>query len=388
MWSLNIENAADWEGSLNALYYPHIHFRSRRWLRTAMLYYDSVSRIVPAGLDPDDRTFYRFPWISDELLEDVREMTASGIVRCEAPDSSVTEIANEFFDFAMDNLVDSEKRSRLVPELAARSRYYTIHPAKIDPELLRVLEELKLAHQKQGDPYSDWNIEPVTGGLYMLFLADRMAGNRQLVSDKPVYQSLLYTRLPGDESSPTHDDRPFRLASAVLQTVVPVDLDCVNLDKLFRIREDFADQRRRFQDKLEQIGKDLQQASDADTLAHAVERHRAAILDQYETQLDEVRKHNLIAGHGLFSVSVPSYVTSAWGLGLTAPQVLVGLGVVGLSAVALKFMFDRKISRRNPFTYLMSVSRALKPNRLIDEIITLNLEFDEGDDDDFELAMA
>ena len=32
-----------------ALFYPHIHFRSRRWLRMAMLYYESISRIVPAG---------------------------------------------------------------------------------------------------------------------------------------------------------------------------------------------------------------------------------------------------------------------------------------------------------------------------------------------------
>ena len=34
-----------------ALYYPHVRFRSRQWLRTSLLYHDKIWRIVPPGLD-------------------------------------------------------------------------------------------------------------------------------------------------------------------------------------------------------------------------------------------------------------------------------------------------------------------------------------------------
>jgi hypothetical protein len=39
--------------SPSAPYYPHIHFRSRRWLRMALLYDENIPRIVPPGFAPE-----------------------------------------------------------------------------------------------------------------------------------------------------------------------------------------------------------------------------------------------------------------------------------------------------------------------------------------------
>src|SRR5438445_13685682 len=36
------------------LYYPYIHFRNEEWLRTSLLYWDRMARIVPRGYPPHD----------------------------------------------------------------------------------------------------------------------------------------------------------------------------------------------------------------------------------------------------------------------------------------------------------------------------------------------
>jgi hypothetical protein len=224
-----------------ALYYPHIHFRSQAWVRATLLYYDSLSRIVPARLDADESSFYRaFMPNPRPLLKDVDALKSNGFLIEESPEPYVSEIANEFYDFAMENLVEPTRRAKLVPALYRRKAFYTIHPRKIDGTLRQILLDLKLAHVKQGDKYSDIKIEPVTGGLYMLFLANRMAGRRSLVSDSSIYQSLMYQPMGGAAEVGKGKSAEFRLATAVLRTVVPVELESVPIDKLLRVHSDHA----------------------------------------------------------------------------------------------------------------------------------------------------
>jgi hypothetical protein len=177
-----------------ALFYPYIHFRNREWLRTAMLYYDQVSRIVPPGVDFDKVRYYReFSTDGALLLEDIAALRANGFLVEDSPEPYVASIASEFFDFAVEKLADEKKRAALVPRLAKRGDFYSVHRAKIDPTLSEMLVKLNLAREGRKRPsWSDLELEPVTGGLYMLFLARKMANHRNLVTDSPVYQSLLF----------------------------------------------------------------------------------------------------------------------------------------------------------------------------------------------------
>jgi hypothetical protein len=365
-----------------ALYYPHIHFRSRRWLRAALLYYDEISRIVPGGFEPDHPSFY-YEFENDpvELLSDIRELKGSGFIK-DVPPDHVSEVGNEFFDFAMKNLTDPARRAALVPKLARRNRSYTIHPDKIDPELLGILRELKLAHKKQHDPYSDWEIEPVTGGLYMLFLATRMAGQRQLVSDSSIYQSLLYSPIPTANQSPGEDDRQFRLATAVLKRVVPADLEQLSMDDLLRLRDETAADRERFQNKIASFAGDLQKSS-PQQLQETIERHARTLGDEYESHLDKLRSLNVGVAQGLFSVSIPSYLTSPWGFASTSHPLIFAAGVIAMSATVMKYVFERRAAGRSPFTYLLSLNQMLDTESMAQNIIQLNLDFydDDGNDD-------
>jgi hypothetical protein len=95
-----------------ALYYPHIHFRSQQWLRASILYYDSLSRIIPAGLDADESSFYSaFTKNPKPLLKDVDALKANGFLVEESPEPHVRKISDDFFDFAMKNLTEEKQRA-------------------------------------------------------------------------------------------------------------------------------------------------------------------------------------------------------------------------------------------------------------------------------------
>ena len=375
-------------GSTVALYYPFIQFRSSRWLRTAALYYDGISRIVPPGVDPEDPEHlgHLSSWQALPLLNDVKELKSAGFIVDESPNDSVSAIANEFFDFAMENLLDPSRRAALVPELSWRADSYNIHKSKIDPELSKVLVELQLAHETQGDVYSSLKVERITGALYMLFLATKMAGKRQLVSDNPIYQSLLL-RKPPDQQATQTGDNAFRLAAAVIEHTVPEDADGLSLDSLLRLRESFADERRRFQDRVASLAKDLAAITDEKELLGKIERQSKLLVDEQSVLKQKLQASGLTFCQSLFSVSVPTYVTAQWGFGATAHWPIFAALTVAVSTVAMKYVLDKRSTRdSSPLSYLMRVGDSYNRKTMAKDIVTLNLQ--TPDDEDDRLVMA
>jgi len=349
-----------------------------------MLYYDSITRIVPSGFEPDQIGYYTFSPESRALLADIQELRSSGFIREEAPGNNVvSQIADEFFDFAIENLRDPIRRSEMMPALSRHKEFYTIHRAKIDPVLVKVLEELHLARRNATDPNNDWDIERVTGGLYMLFLASRMAGQRQLVSDSSIYQSLMYAPLKTSQKLARHDDREFRLATAVLHTLVPENLEYIKLDVLLRLRSELSDQRRRFQDRIASLAKDLQSLEGKVEIEGFIERQKQTFEDEYAIFKDKLRGANLSLANGLFSLSVPAYITAQWGLGVTSHPVVFAAGAVAASISAVRYVLDRKVARAtSPYTYLLNVSKRIDAQTMAKDIVQLNLNAHYDDDED------
>jgi hypothetical protein len=367
-----------------ALYYPHVHFRSQEWLRASLLYYDHLSRIIPPDVVVDSHEYYaEFLKNPSPLLNDVQALVAGGFLVEDRPAPFIGEVADEFFDFAMEHLQDAKQRASLIPQLANRKSFYTIHPAKIDSNLAQILVHLQLAHKKQGDPYSDLDIEPVTGGLYMLFLASRMAGIRNLVSDSSVYQALLYQPLPdATASQPSRGSREFRLATAVLKTAVPTRMEKVPIEKLLRVHSDLSRQRTRFQDKIAALARDLENVDGEEAAQATIDVHQRKLEDDYQELIDKLRSANIAFGTGLFAISVPSWATATWGLAIASmTPVLAGLGAIGISALVMKNIFDRKAAKRtNPASYLLSLRKRLTVRSMAEDIITLNLSgFEDSD---------
>ena len=98
------------------LYYPHIEFQNEAWVKSSLLLWDHVYRIVPDGYTPDD---------SDEVKALLEEDMVRD-VKLEENDREDTFV--EFLNLC--NRIETNMPSGLVPSDEDR-----IHPDKIDTRL-------------------------------------------------------------------------------------------------------------------------------------------------------------------------------------------------------------------------------------------------------------
>jgi hypothetical protein len=367
--------------STDAMYYPHIHFRSREWLRSALFYYDRITRIVPKGIEPDTVDEYsQFSPDAEALSYEVRELTAAGFIRNQAPDQmSVSETADDFLAFASNSLTDPSRRESIFRSLNRRNPWLSVHPSKIDPGLLAIFNELDLAHKNASDRYGDWDIDAATGLLYLMYLANRMSAGRPLVTDNPRYQKLLYSYATNSNNPPLEKpDGAFLLVAAAFESIIPSNLKDVPLRDLLKFRDNHCAERDRFANRIRSLAKDISAAKDDYELNLALNAQIAAIAEEKNVLQDKLRSNNLAFATGLFTVSVPSYILS---VASHHPLVIAGAAIAAISSTLFKFALERKITlQSSPYTYLLDVERFLSPRRLASSLVTLN-NIDDYDPD-------
>lgn len=355
-------------------------FRSRRWLRTAALFYDQISRIVPRHIDPDTPiTFELGRFEAMDILNDVKELSNAGILNLVRPEDHTAEVAEKFFDFSWEYLSEPERLNRLVPTLARRSDFYTIDTNKMDGALARVLEERDLVRRIGGD----LAINPVIGGLYMLFLARHLAGGKALVSDNSVYQNLLCTSFGKDEDGAvqkptgTLANPALKLVAGVIETVVPEGMERAPINSLLKLRDKYAEHRVRFQEKISELARSLDKEPDQSTVSTKLRQHVQAITEEVDNIQDKLLSQNIGITSALLSFSIP--VTLAleghYSSALATGAIAVGSGVG-------RYILDRRVAERSPWMYLVHVNHAIRPRTLAERITTLNLETDGEDEDE------
>lgn len=362
------------------MYYPHIHFRDRAWLRTALLHYDQLIRIVPEGYDPNKVEDYaRFSAEADELAAEVKQLESVGFIRNLAPNKdSVSYASNEFFDFAARNLDDPARRRAVLPLLHRRNPWITLPSSKIDPALAEVLCDLGLARRNEELVYGEWDLEAATGVLYLTYLTVRMADGRPLATDNARYQKLLYSRgrLANDDlySAP---DNEFMLASASFQSALPGNLESIPLDKLLDFRDKHGAVRAAFQAEISKLAASMATARDEHELYSALSAQTEAIARQESLLRDKLAFSFATFASAVFSVSVPSYIVP---LATGHPVALAAAGAAVISLAAYKYMLDRRVATASsPYAYLLALG-TLSPEEVAHDILSIGIDGEEYDD--------
>lgn len=168
---------------------------------------------------------------AEEIVRDVDALKANGFLSDESPEAILSEVSQEFSAF-LETTSNSKRRAKLLPALSDDESFYSIHPAKIDHTLQKRLWEMRLLHQRQGDDYSDIELEPVTAAFYLLHLANKMAGRRALVTDEARYQSLMSQPVEGFVEEGGHQGPGAQARQAVFETVIPTGLQTVGAKRL------------------------------------------------------------------------------------------------------------------------------------------------------------
>ncbi len=272
------------------------------------------------------------------------------------------------------------KRKMLPPSLVAAfsgKEPFLIHPGKMARELGAELKKLGLA-KNTNDRGGDLELEPVTGALYMIFLAKKMAGERSLsiVTDDPTYQPLVHHSISADLQSEMNEaklDKGFVLASFVIESVAPKDINSVTIDQIISFRKKHNTERRYFRSKVIELAKDLDTIDHPDAINDYLNDRQNTINDGVKALEDGLRSVNIECVRNLFALSVPAWVGASWAVPLIAanPIIIPGAVLAAASFSLAKWGIDRKKAKSaSQYAYVLSLKRDLEIQKFLKQLQT------------------
>jgi hypothetical protein len=282
----------------DALYFPHIEIPNSTWVKSALLFWDHIYRIVPKAYVPNDNA-------------EVKMAAEYGLIRPinveEADVGGILESFREFLDgvpFMPAGLEDAETSF--------------LHPEKIDAKLYPVLEQYA-----KGGAKGDWLELPsdlVRG--YMFFLSNQVAKRRQLerctdddasfgvagyFSEDANFSDYLYNR----ESSGFY-------SSLMFNDLLPLNLEDVPMEKVIKVARDSRDERAEFRSELMKFTDSLRYCESAD--------HAATVMNDYKDDLLSAKERLKSSQGFLGEYDLASLFTMAIPVGLTAYGFMLGVG--------------------------------------------------------------
>jgi hypothetical protein len=338
------------------LYFPHVQFRSIDWLKSALLYWEKVKRIVPEGFGPEDPP-------------EVRSLVEAGLVEDVSP-APFRDAARARFHPRFAALAKS--RNGRFPWSTLERAATVLHPDKLDERLQHELADRGLARAS-----GDWlEVEPQVAALYLTVLAAE-AGEHHgtpLTTDAfAIDVAGIYLATEG-EPTPTSDGSA--LARTAVRFPAPAALSGVSIDRILKIREKYGLERTRFRELFQATSAELATLSSREAIADhlAVKKANFELELKAQTEiLDEARASNV---WDFINISTPAAVAAGGAL-VGASPVVLGIGTaVSLVFGAVNWFGGHRGRKRDaaastPLHYLIPLAHELG----IEESVT---RFDAG----------
>ena len=278
------------------LYYPHIEFQNMGWLKSSLLLWDHVYRIVPESYQPQDN-------------HEIEHAADLGIVRSvDLDENDIRGFSTEFTDFV--------EQLPFQPAGLEYDEIAYLHPEKVDSHLYPFLEQYATGESNKG--FIELPKEIVRG--YMFFLANQVAGRRGLsrctddiysfavssyFSEDANFDELLYDR-----------EAEGFYSSLILNDLLPLDIEAVPMDKIIKAISNSKDERVRFREELAKFSGELHRCESND--------HAQTILNDYKQDLIKAKNEIKAAQGFLNKDDVGSVFTMGLPTSLTAYGALFG----------------------------------------------------------------
>ena len=369
-----------------ALYYPWIDVRDEAWLKTSLLYWDSVRTIVPESIDA--------PYSTDtgRTLQDAGFLVP---LRVHSGMNEIEDLAEDVLTY----LESAEGAELLIAGRGGRrrdihveklpyelGRLADIHPEKLPHEIRHLLCDLASPSGRG----NDWlRVDEKFANFYMTLLASRLServGARLLTSlpaaDRLAVTARFDAQLNGviprgmhprwrhwreyEAFGPRHR-MPRHLAPGMLANLAIERIGLAPdtpVDRLIEFREEHRDELAQFRTKVEQLAASVEEDLTADAL-------RQRVTDLYTGEVAPAISNLKAAlagrkikwlGDGLLKIAFLSVGSSTMLVmaGLTVPTALLAGAGISLIATGTMYNVDKRESlRTNPFAYLLSAEREL-----------------------------
>jgi hypothetical protein len=337
------------------LYYPFIDISNEGWLKSALLYWDSLTTIVPEGFrshreNPTSRELAAASFLNPEFV-------APGMPELEqAADDSIA-----FLDSAEGlSLVATSRRPH------SRDPDVEWHPEAIHSRKLldRVVNDLR-SRGLEIAPHGDWlRVPGWFARYYMTVLATRLARSRgqSIVTDDPAVEPLANRAVRGDSEKVPAAIAQGLLATMVLQTVHVNESTPVS--KLLEFRDKHSRELGAFRTSIRELLKPLNGEIDLIPL----QKHLATVFtDQINPSLDAIRGrlndnriacgYNNLQASTLFSAGATALSTALGTLALGPFGLFAGVGVSILLSLGNYQIQRRDILRGSPYSYVLQAEQ-------------------------------
>ena len=358
----------------NALYYPYIDIRDSDWLKTAALFWDSISTIVPESMAVPYRTHDTERLADAGFLRPLRVNSASqAVVQMEDDLASILsspEIIQSCF-FPKNRACQGVYAEKL--SYSVRNKIQEAHRSLMYPEKFSWMVR-KEVEDGFDSPYGPYNVDPAFASIYMLALANRLSEENSLamITDEiPSFSAGDTIRL-GNQSNmfaERHSSVHNRyLAQGVLLNCVieSISISRENtIEQILSFKNRHRDELGRFKTEIAELTKEY---DDEHKPISILQREIEDLYwNRFRPSYADLKSALSSFGIKWFSnsfIKVSTISASATGV----PMALLGMPVetalyaaAGLSVIASATSYvaeKRELLRKNPYSYLLSVNNS------------------------------
>lgn len=246
------------------LYFPSIEFQSDNWVKSSLLYWDKIYRIVPENYEPRD----------SELILEAKE---KGLIRNIVLNEDDTKTTGDMFSEFIEHL------EFLPAGLEQESDDYScVHEDKIDDRLYPSLE--KLANIINEDGWLNFPTGLARG--YMFYLATVVAKNRGGFSMSTDNQdnwvmSSFFTENGNFDDYAYDRNADGYYCSLILDGFMPSDMSNVSLDSVIKFLDDERSQKEKFRSMMSKFTSSLSKCQNQETVGE--------LIQDYHLKLDNAK---------------------------------------------------------------------------------------------------
>jgi hypothetical protein len=254
------------------LYFPSIEFQNDNWVKSSLLFWDKIYRIVPEGYEPRDST----------IVSEARECDLIRDINLEKKE--VRETGDYFLDFF-------ERAGDKIPVALRHESYENlncyIHKTKVDNRLYRYLDEIE--EKYYGGRW--FNFPSMIGKGYMFCLASVVSKNRggmSLSTDNPDFlpASTYFAENGNIDMAEQNMQSEGFYSALILKGLMPVNLSDVSIKDIIEFVDEEKYKKEKLRDKLREFSSELSHCESPAAAKELVEDYRM----QIEKEKDELKR--------------------------------------------------------------------------------------------------
>jgi hypothetical protein len=338
----------------HALYYPYIHVRNANWLKMALLYWESITRIVPQTYSLSDGSY------------GTAEAVAEGLVHSISPEPYLAGAAKRFREkFLSPKKRRHSKRIWRTIDKVQNDEIVDINSAKFDRALLDKLIKLRLASRRTD---TDIAMEREVSTAYMLCLASEIAAkiDTPIVTHDRAAANItpMYNFTESVDETSTDSGIP-ALIKLQLPFATPESLASKSWAEIFAFRETERNLREDFRGEMERIAATIPSEVEPKYVRARVKAEGKRIESLVQKQADAFDRLHVKTAAAALTLTIPVSVKStitALGVSALGGNILAGTAVVVLGiAWWANYLTDRERLRdKAPYQYLLDVRKFTK----------------------------